>query len=100
MNMVKELPIAPPLALLTLTVKRGGVFTSKDRIAWYTDMRAREAAEAKLREENVPSSVDLDAVDRQATPAPSVVIDERRENSSRKVRRLGIAGLFSDENET
>ena len=76
------------------------VFTPKDRIAWYTDMRAREAAEAKLREENVPSSVDLDAVDRQATPAPSVVIDERRENSSRKVRRLGIAGLFSDENET
>ena len=54
------------------------VFTPKDRIAWYTDMRAREAAEAKLREENVPSSVDLDAVDRQATPAPSIVIDECR----------------------
>ena len=63
-------------------------------------MRAREAAEAKIREEKVPSSVDLDAVDRQATPAPSIVIDECRGKSSRKVRKLGIAGLFSDDNES
>ena len=76
------------------------VFTPKDRIHWYTDMRAREAAEAKSREESASSSVNLDAVDRQATPAPSVVTNERRENPIRKVRRLGIAGLFSDENES
>ena len=51
-------------------------------------------------ETSASSSVNLNAVDRQATPASFVVPKEHRENPIRKIRRLGVAGLFSDENQS
>ena len=75
------------------------IFTPKDRIQRYTAMRAREAAETRNKENSASSSVNLNTVDRQATPASFVVPKEHRKNPVQKIKRLGIAGLFSDENE-
>ena len=62
-------------------------------------MRAREAAEVKAKEDSASSSTGVDAGTLRATPAPSAVQKERRKNLVQKTKRLGIAGLFSDENE-
>ena len=75
------------------------ILTPRDRTQWYTDMRARETAEAKAKEESASSSARVDAVALRATPAPVAVPKERRTNPVQKTKRLGIAGLFSDENE-
>ena len=61
-------------------------------------MKAREAAEAKAKEESASSSTGVDAVALRATPAPVAVPKERRKNPVQKTKQLGIAGLFSDEN--
>ena len=57
------------------------IFIPKGRFQWYTDMRAREAAEARTKEDSASSSVNLNTVDRQATPASFVVPKEHRKNS-------------------
>ena len=73
-------------------------FTPKDRIQWHADMKAREAAEAKAKEESASSSTGIDEVALRATPASFAVQKERRTNPVPETKRLGIAGLFSDEN--
>ena len=75
-------------------------FTPKDRVRWYADMKAREAEEAKAKNESASSSTGVDAVDLRATPAPFAAPKERRKSLIQKTRQLGIAGLFSNENET
>ena len=75
------------------------IFTPKDRIQWYTDVRAREAAEMKAKEGSASSSTNVDAVTLRATPAPFAVPKERRENPVQKTKRLGIAAFFSDGDE-
>ena len=62
-------------------------------------MRARVAAEMKAKEDSASSSTNVDAVTLRATPAPFAVPKERRKIPVQKSKRLGIAGLFSDENE-
>ena len=74
-------------------------FTPKDRIRWRADVKAREAAEAKAREESASSSTRIDEIALRATPASFAVQKEHRKNPVPKTKRLGIAGLFSDENE-
>ena len=76
------------------------IFTPRDRIQWYTEMRAREAAETRNKEDSASSSVNLNTVDRQATPASFDVPKEHRKSPVQKIRRLGIAGLLSDQNES
>ena len=73
-------------------------FTPKDRVRWYADMKAREAAEAKAKNESASSSTGVDAVDLRATPAPFAAPEECRKSPVQKTRQLGIAGLFSNEN--
>ena len=75
------------------------IFTPKDRIQWYTDMKARGAAEAKAKEESDSSSTGVDVVALRANPAPFAVPKERRKSPVQKIKQHGIAGLFSDENE-
>ena len=62
-------------------------------------MKAREAAAAKAKEESASSSTGINEVALRATRASSAVHKERRKNSFPETKRLGIAGLFSDENE-
>ena len=72
-------------------------------------MRAREAAEAAAREASAPTEapivppiadpeVNPDAVN-EAAPAVFAAPRERSNNLIHKTKQLGIAGLFSDENE-
>ena len=63
-------------------------FTPKDRIQWHADVKAREAAEAKAKEESASSSTGIDEVALRATPASFAGQKERRKNPVPKTKRL------------
>ena len=62
-------------------------------------MKAREAAEAKAKEESASPSTDINPVALHATPALFAAPKKRHNNPVHKTKQLGIAGLFGDENE-
>ena len=73
-------------------------FAPKDRVQWYVDMKAREVAEAKAKEESASSSTNvINPVALHAAPALFAAPKKRRDNPVHKTKQLGIAGLFSEE---
>ena len=76
------------------------MFTPKDRVKLYVDMKARDVAEVKAKEESASSSTNvIHPVALHAAPALFPAPKKRRNNPVHKTKQLGIAGLFSEENE-
>ena len=102
MRMVKGSLIVRPPVHLTLTVVRTwwNTFTPKDMVTWYVDMKAREVAEAKAKEERASSRTSfLNPVALHATPALFAAPKKHRNNPADKTKQLGTAGLFIEKNE-
>lgn len=75
-------------------------FTPKDRVKLYVDMKAREVAEAKAKEESASSSTSvINPAALHATPALFAAPKRRRNNPVHQTKQLGIAGWFSEESE-
>ena len=62
-------------------------------------MKAREAAEAKAKEESVSSSTGINHVALHVTQVLFAAPKRHRNNPVHKTKQLGVAGLFSDVNE-